>query len=579
MTCQRTSYSECQGQIYVNLFFDGTGNNRDWNGTFISGKTRSTQTQLVRNGHSNVARLYDASFEEPGNGLFRIYIPGVGTPFKEIGDSGEGLDGMLGGGAALKGADRIHWGIVQVLNTVHRYLFDDAPLIPDDQAGALVNEMSATSLLEGMKRRALLNAIAVRLKRVVDSHQRRVQSINIAVFGFSRGAAEARAFVHRLYEIAEVWGSGCGHNIAGIPMQVSFMGIFDTVASVGIAGISRFAQGKMDWADGEMMSIHPEVKKCMHFVALHEQRINFPVDLAARGTEVMYPGMHSDVGGGYTPGGQGKDFVNGRVDGTAKLAQIPLVDMHYEALKAGVPMRTLSEMEGVPGLVGHFTCSTTLVADYNAWLSSHGMAGGDHAAQVRNHNRQYVKWKGLRLWGEGDENLLRRPFYLCADDEDKYDLAKAQEAFGRLLAPLLRDFDYVSDYERRLAEYRAADQAWLAGSRTERRPVPPRRIASADREHAPTRELVEAARDRTPLPPAVVRLFDNYVHDSLAGFYISGKTELTIPGFSTYGYLRYRDVFKVDSSYQSPQCIDPRTTPMPPANVPSMGQIFQMMGR
>lgn len=24
MTCQRTSYSECQGQIYVNLFFDGS---------------------------------------------------------------------------------------------------------------------------------------------------------------------------------------------------------------------------------------------------------------------------------------------------------------------------------------------------------------------------------------------------------------------------------------------------------------------------------------------------------------------------------------------------------------------------
>ncbi|MGY0653069.1 phospholipase effector Tle1 domain-containing protein [Luteimonas sp. A537] len=273
LACLRENSSECQGQVHVNLFFDGTGNNRGWNGVFVSNppKTRGTQTQRARNGHSNVARLWEASFDEPENGLFRIYIPGVGTPFPEVGDNSQ--DGSaLGAGAALYGADRIHWAIIEIINAVHRYL-TGARLIELEQARVLANEMSRTRLFEGHLRRNMLGAVARRLENVVKNHQRRVRSLNISVFGFSRGAAQARAFAHRLFEVAQVWGSGCGHNIGGVPMTLDFMGIFDTVASVGLAGMSRIADGKMDWADGEMMSIHPEVRQCVHFAALHEQRI------------------------------------------------------------------------------------------------------------------------------------------------------------------------------------------------------------------------------------------------------------------------------------------------------------------
>lgn len=38
MACLRDQNSKCQGQVYINLFFDGTGNNWDWEGTFIKGK-------------------------------------------------------------------------------------------------------------------------------------------------------------------------------------------------------------------------------------------------------------------------------------------------------------------------------------------------------------------------------------------------------------------------------------------------------------------------------------------------------------------------------------------------------------
>ena len=582
LACLRRKGSECQGQIHVNLFFDGTGNNRGWNGVFVNNppKSRSTRTQLARNGHSNVARLYDASFDEPESGLFSFYIPGVGTPFPEVGDNSQ--DGSaLGAGAALYGADRIHWAIIEVINAVHRYL-TGSRLIELDQARVLANEMSRTRLFEGHLRRSMLGAVARRLENVVKNHQRRVRSLKISVFGFSRGAAQARAFAHRLFEIAQVWGSGCGHNIGGVPMTLDFMGLFDTVASVGLAGMSRIADGKMDWADGEMMSIHPEVRQCVHFVALHEQRINFPVDLAMRGKEVLYPGMHSDVGGGYSPGSQGKDHVDGRVEGTAKLAQIPLIDMHHEAFKAGVAIRTIDEVQSSGDVAMHFACHPQLIRDYNAWLAEHGVPGGAHVQQIRAHSRQYVRWKGKRLW-RGSENLLEQPFFKLADGEDQYDLRNAQRDFGALVARYAEGKSSSVRHQQQLQEVRdrvlSGRSSGRAATYVHAPPASPQAY-DYQRLTADAKTLLDDVIDNAPVPEACTRLFDNYVHDSLAGFYLlGGYTELNIPALATNGYLRYRDVFTIRSSVNPQVCVDPRTTPSPPVNPPSIDQVLGDMGR
>lgn len=99
IACMRKKGSECQGQVHVGIYFDGTGNNRDWPGTYISGKTRSRESQRARNGHSNVARLYDAALTDLDGGFFKYYVPGVGTPFEEVGDTSEEGD-TLGGGCS-----------------------------------------------------------------------------------------------------------------------------------------------------------------------------------------------------------------------------------------------------------------------------------------------------------------------------------------------------------------------------------------------------------------------------------------------------------------------------------------------
>lgn len=579
LACLRAKSSECQGQLHVNIFFDGTGNNRDWNGVFVNNppKTRSLHTQLVRNGHSNVARLYDASHHEPENGLFSIYIPGVGTPFPDVNDNSQ-EGSSLGAGAALYGADRIHWAILQIMNAVHQYL-TRAPLLDRATTTRLANEMSTTQLvLENYMRGIAMDAVARRLENVVKNHQRKVRSLKVSVFGFSRGAAQARAFAHRLFDVAKAWGSGCGHNIGGVPMTLNFMGIFDTVASVGVAGISRVVDGKMDWAKGEMMSIHPEVRQCVHFAALHEQRINFPLDLAASGKEVLYPGMHSDVGGGYSPGSQGKDGA----DGSTKLAQIPLIDMHYEALKAGVTIRTLEELKPLGALATHFSCNPQLIRDYNAWLTGHGLAGGPHAGQIRAHCQQYVLWKGKRLW-EGESSVVNQPFFQRSDSEDQYDLRNAQRDFGNLVARYSRGKSDSIRHQQQLNEIRTRVLSDRSAGRPASHMNVPRGTPAAyeyQRLNADTKSLLDGIINKGSLPDVSTTLFDNYVHDSLAGFYIvGGYTELNIPALSTNGYLRYRDVFSIASSVQPRVCIDPRTTTLPPANPPSVDQLFSNMGR
>src|SRR5207247_2411028 len=88
------------------------------------------------------------------------------------------------------------------------------------------------------------------------------------------------------------------------------------------------------------------VENCVHMVAMHELRKNFPLDtlaikgaLPARSREFAYPGAHSDVGGGYAPGALGISVSNNLMESDAlKLSQIPLHHMLACALAADVPL-------------------------------------------------------------------------------------------------------------------------------------------------------------------------------------------------------------------------------------------------
>ena len=151
---------------------------------------------------------------------------------------------------------------------------------------------------------ASLNSYEARLVQALKKRgatKPHMRKIRLSVFGFSRGAAAARAWVNL---VTNQWGS----SLAGIPLQIDFLGIFDTVASVGIAQSAPLFNGHAAWADDRFLEIPGSVKRCVHLVAALEVRGSFALDSVCQGEmlpsnckEIAYPGVHSDVGGGYPP--------------------------------------------------------------------------------------------------------------------------------------------------------------------------------------------------------------------------------------------------------------------------------------
>lgn len=521
LTCIRNIASaQCQGQVYATLFFDGTQNNADWKEPGTLGK----QSDLGK--HSNISRLYNARVDEPMDGFFAYYIPGVGTPFEQIGDHDGGViahgQRKLGGISGYMGADRINWGITRIFNAVHRYVTDGFLLFSDDQAKTIVNNMSSAVgalSFENGYRRMVLHTWEEKLAAVVKGSQRKITQINVAVFGFSRGAAEARAFVNWLNELLKQ--DDGGYELAGVPLRIYFMGLFDTVASVGVPNTIPGIDGHLAWADGNM-HIPSSVEQCVHYVALHEQRASFPLEAASNVRQIVYPGMHSDVGGGYLPTEQGK---------LSQLSQIPLNDMHYEAFKAGVPLRSREEIEGRADLKNDFFIPKELVKAYNAFWRDSGIRSPAGTTTTRDlvhhHTRQYLQWRGSLL--ERWQALNTRAFYVRANKKDKDELSAAQEDLAR----------QVADIRERL---RPNPLAELYGAPT--KPV-----------DAVTLELLGTLDDHANLPETVQQFMDDYVHDSRAGFRIP-KIGLE-PNWLTDGYLRYRNIFQNERA--SPNVADAET--------------------
>lgn len=394
----------CCKTLHISIFFDGTGNNLN-NDLYISDTAHPTNiTRLFRatigqgyaggvQGHSE--ELVDLAGTS-NNKYYKYYIPGVGTPFPEVNDLDYSMPGLA---LATYGEERVNWGLLRIIDALRRT--SGLTEVSDAECYAAVNRMTSTLGSDGPDKRytvfnELLKAadLAPKLKQAViqpEPGKPKLLGIKLYVYGFSRGAASARAFVNWLSELLP-GGRRKGSKPElclklgdlKIPLSIEFLGLLDTVASVGIANIAPFAEGHMGWADGTMeLPDNGLIKKCTHLVSSHEQRLCFPLDSICRSdgtypgyaTEVVYPGMHSDIGGGYPPGDQGK--ATGSNDGDL-LSQIALHDMFSSAFQAGAPMKipedalpkTLSSENWrvMPAnLISEFIVSDVLISRFNAW--------------------------------------------------------------------------------------------------------------------------------------------------------------------------------------------------------------------
>lgn len=112
----------------------------------------------------------------------------------------------------------------------------------------------------------------------------------IVIFGFSRGAALARKFASLMLKDPEC--------------KVSFLGVFDTVAAMN--GIHRKSERIESDVVFEHGTLNKNIERAVHLVALDENRVSFEPTLInkdianpQRILEIWFPGVHSDIGGGY----------------------------------------------------------------------------------------------------------------------------------------------------------------------------------------------------------------------------------------------------------------------------------------
>ncbi|MEJ8827324.1 DUF2235 domain-containing protein [Variovorax humicola] len=300
----------CAVNVKVGVFFDGTNNNkrRDQEDVLKAGGAPSACS------HSNVVVLHDAFPDDQKNGLFRIYVPGVGTPFADVKELTETPDGKA---KATGGDARINWALIQVLNAMHysihtERLIQNSTASDDSTSRPLHYSLAPDANCAG-KRQYFSEKLAKLKTKLASRPPKKLTSVTLYVFGFSRGSAQARAFCHFL-EHSLLQKEGGSYTLAGVPFRLQqFLGLFDSVASVGLADSSPFWRGLGGWANGTLDGV-PCVERTVHLVAAHEIRINFPLSTARIGkhqfprntVEKVYPGSHSDVGGGYARGSQGK---------------------------------------------------------------------------------------------------------------------------------------------------------------------------------------------------------------------------------------------------------------------------------
>lgn len=566
----------CQLILRIAFFFDGTGNNRE--------------ADEATDEHSNVARLFKAHpLTKAQEGLYAFYIPGLGTYFKDVGDPGT------------------------------------------DSKGAAFGSFGEKRLAHAMKQ----------LEDTIAFHgASKIAEIRIALFGFSRGAALARAFANRIYAHCKYGTKGYHWGSINKPCSIYFMGLFDTVASVGLpastsdlsyeiasksltldeglarrrkgylqTGLDNIAFGAQPGADptqavydghmswGNELAIPPIVSNVRHILAMNEMRNSFPADTVAMSRalppgayEMVCPGVHSDVGGGYRPGEGGKS-----VRAELMLSKIPLRQIYDYACAAGVPLLSLDN----PLIKRDFIYEQALADRYNAVIATAGRSHATLGAAILAYTKLgfRARFFSLRRRMKAHKNRETTPYekMVAAQEEqfareareqqarlkvlqDRFHAAKNEEDAAYLewtrnasVSPFMPNTEDLKAYESAKARTAQAEEAYLrelakyntlpthqgellaalevydrnllqdvetlkqlAKDGRKMRPHYAALLQAYDDEFIHNRGL-DAERDKL-----VIEFFENFVHDSLAGF----AKDATLPSDPRCYYIGGDDELK-----------------------------------
>ncbi|MFY0581809.1 phospholipase effector Tle1 domain-containing protein [Cystobacter fuscus] len=153
------------------------------------------------------------------------------------------------------------------------------------------------------------------------------------------------------------------------------------------------------------------VEDCLHMVAAHELRNSFPVDSLLQGLEspsncreMLYPGAHSDVGGGYRPGEGARSRTNGSL-----LSMIPLRVMREQAIQAGVPLGNGLNSQDFAEDAASKESFELLHQRFTGYMNAVGWGEQSLGAGVLAHMKRYYQWRFHRITRDRNDRAARRP--------------------------------------------------------------------------------------------------------------------------------------------------------------------------
>jgi type VI secretion system secreted protein VgrG len=281
--------------LRIGVFFDGTGNNKANSETvaacyapdanlaeaaeeiqrhcaaFGYDGNGSSPDNSYGNDVSNISRLYelytnhifDVLSEDATQASLRVYVEGIGTksggedsPYSQA--TGRGENGVLG---------RV------------------------EQSPALIGEQ--------------IRQLRARNPELI------IERIEFDIFGFSRGAAAARHFANEVLKgrhsiLAKALPAGSPVLSSSFnwrlqsEVSINFIGLFDTVASIANPWLLDFTGSNSRNPFLNLKLPDGCANKVVHLVARDEFRENFALN-SLGSLDLVLPGAHSDLGGGYLP--------------------------------------------------------------------------------------------------------------------------------------------------------------------------------------------------------------------------------------------------------------------------------------
>ena len=275
-------------KVRCHLFFDGTLNNRTNIEQRLLSVSETKLTEEERVEASDLKVKYDAKQQSRAKERYDEF----GSEFKEDENSYEGYY------TNIVLLDRYADDVQEYDLTVRAYVEGSGTInMNEDKTKGFAFAKGESGVKQKVEKG--LEHILMEFRSNINRKDV-VKKLTFDVFGFSRGAASARYFIHCALldekSIAKRLQDE-GFNVSKV--EVCFAGLFDTVSTYGYSVAIGLANNVSDLK----LNAISHAKQTIHLTAADEHRKYFSLtnikSAGGKGKEFYLPGVHSDIGGGY----------------------------------------------------------------------------------------------------------------------------------------------------------------------------------------------------------------------------------------------------------------------------------------